>query len=212
MASFGSAAKRADQLGEVVGVEVDVGVDLDDHVDVVAQRRGGEQEAVEVARLAAAVGQRLLAVGLGALVDADPGVLGGQVGEHVGRAVGRPVVDDRPHEGRQVLADDRRGEPLEVGLLVARRGDDGVAQARSRGHPLGRRRHRPRQVVAEPQLEVHEREQQLGVLRPAAAELARPRAARRPGRRPARRRDRRRAARSRPARRRRRPPSRRPSR
>ena len=40
-ASFGSAANRPISSVEVVGLEVDVGVDLDDHVDVVAQRRGG---------------------------------------------------------------------------------------------------------------------------------------------------------------------------
>ena len=58
-----SASKRADQPLEVVRLEVDVGVDLDDDVDGLGQRARAAQEAVEVARLAAAVGERLVAVG-----------------------------------------------------------------------------------------------------------------------------------------------------
>ena len=48
------------QALEVVGVERHVGVHLDHHVDGLRQRAGAAQEAVEVARTAAAVGERLV--------------------------------------------------------------------------------------------------------------------------------------------------------
>ena len=66
-----------------------------------------------------------------ALERADPGVLGGELGENVRRGVGRAVVDDDPLDWGERSA--QPGPPprrRRLLLLVAGGGDDRVAQAR----------------------------------------------------------------------------------
>ena len=128
---LGVGDERGLEVGEHAGGEVEVGVDLRDHVVVLGELLGCPGERLQLGGLGEAVARRRAARALAA-----PSPRRGSAAKaraRPGRGVGRAVVDEQHAVGRPGLGRERREEARQVGLLVEERHDEGDAQGRARG-------------------------------------------------------------------------------
>ena len=121
IASVVVGGEALDQALEEVGLEADVGVDLDDDVDRLGERAGAAQEAVEVAGTAAAVGERLVAVGAVARSGRTQACSAASSASTSAVPSVEPSSTTTQATGSVRLRGQRRAEAPEVVLLVARR-------------------------------------------------------------------------------------------